>query len=309
MSNNYPEKNSERNEITDSFNLSKEELMNCFGSQIASQSSQSNCDYQNDYNSSQKGNKVSQENSQKSQKGINKDEILKNICHGIIDMFFSQKEELKGIKEEIKKLQNIMINNGGNNANGNNNANNVNNVNSNNNGNNKPVNKKNKNNVSYNFNNSKKNNSFFNLYPSNNSNNISNNINNNNNSININTNNNLQIRNINKKHRSRSKSPGILVNPKSKIPETVPEVDEELELKSNQKSNRNNYPDPFLGENSDENQIKIEDIHDDEFDEVLLKGRNDKINKKIMMNDPFKKSSELKKRKDSEKNLDEDEKK
>lgn len=309
MSNNYPEKNSERNEITDSFNLSKEELMNCFGSQIASQSSQSNCDYQNDYNSPEKGNKVSQENSQKSQKGINKDEILKNICHGIIDMFFSQKEELKGIKEEIKKLQNIMINNGGNNANGNNNANNINNVNSNNNGNNKPVNKKNKNNVSYNFNNSKKNNSFFNLYPSNNSNNISNNINNNNNSININTNNNHQIRNINKKHRSRSKSPGILVNPKSKIPETVPEVDEELELKSNQKSNRNDYPDPFLGENSDENQIKIEDIHDDEFDEVLLKGRNDKINKKIMMNDPFKKSSELKKRKDSEKNLDEDEKK
>ena len=89
MSNNYPEKNSERNEITDSFNLSKEELMNCFGSQIASQSSQSNCDYQNDYNSPEKGNKVSQENSQKSQKGINKDEILQNICHGIIDMFLN----------------------------------------------------------------------------------------------------------------------------------------------------------------------------------------------------------------------------
>ena len=287
MSNNYPEKNQERNEVTDSFNLSKEELMNCFGSQIASQSSKSDHDYQNDYNIPENDNKISQEHSQNSQKGINKDDILKNICHGIIDMFFSQKEELKGIKEEIKKLQNIMINNGGNNANVNNNING-----NNNNGNNMPGNKRFKNNINYNFNNSKKN-----LF--NNSHNINNN----------NINNNYQLRNINKKHRPRSKSPILLANPKSTIPETVPEVDEEHELKSNEKSN-NNFIDPFLGENPEENaEIKFEDINDDEFDEILRKGRNDNIKNKLLMNDPFKKSSELKKRPNSEKNVKEEDKK
>ena len=287
MSNNYPEKNQERNEVTDSFNLSKEELMNCFGSQIASQSSKSDHDYQNDYNIPENDNKISQEHSQNSQKGINKDDILKNICHGIIDMFFSQKEELKGIKEEIKKLQNIMINNGGNNANVNNNING-----NNNNGNNMPGNKRFKNNINYNFNNSKKN-------PFNNSHNINNN----------NINNNYQLRNINKKHRPRSKSPILLANPKSTIPETVPEVDEEHELKSNEKSN-NNFIDPFLGENPEENaEIKFEDINDDEFDEILRKGRNDNIKNKLLMNDPFKKSSELKKRPNSEKNVKEEDKK
>ena len=45
MSNNYRE----RNEATDSFTISNEEIMNCFGSQIASQSSKSNYDYQNEY--------------------------------------------------------------------------------------------------------------------------------------------------------------------------------------------------------------------------------------------------------------------
>ena len=281
MSNNYPEKNQERNEAADSFNLSKEELMNCFGSQIASQSSKSDCDYQNEYNIPENDKKISQDNSQKSQKGINKDDILKNICHGIIDMFFSQKEELKGIKEEIKKLQNIMINNGGNNPN----VNNISNNNINNND-NKTGNKriKNNNNINYNFNNSKKN-QFISSYNSNNN----------------NINSNYQIRNINKKHRPKSKSPVF----KSKIPETVPEVDEELELKSNKKLNNNNF-DPFFGENPEENaQINFKDIKDDEFDKVLRKGRNDNIKNKMMMNDPFKKSSELKKRQNSKKNLDE----
>ena len=288
MSNNYPEKNQERNEATDSFNLSKEELMNCFGSQIASQSSKSDCDYKNEYNIPENDIKISQDNSQKSQKGINKDDILKNICHGIIDMFFSQKEELKGIKEEIKKLQNIMINNGGNNSNMNNhnignNSNNNDNI-------NKPGNKRIKNNINYNFNNSKKN-QFISSHNVN-----SNNFNNNN----------YQIRNINKKYRPKSKSPVLLANPKSKIPETVPEVDEELELRSNQKSNNNNF-DPFFGENPEENaKINLADIKDDEFDKVLKKGGNNDIKNRMMMNDPFKKSSELKKKPNSKRNCDKD---
>ena len=49
MSSNHYEK---MNESIDGFNLSKEELMNCFGSQISSQSSKSNYDYQNDCNTS-----------------------------------------------------------------------------------------------------------------------------------------------------------------------------------------------------------------------------------------------------------------
>ena len=40
MSGNHPEKNNDNS--IDGFNLSKEELMNCFGSQICSQSSDSN---------------------------------------------------------------------------------------------------------------------------------------------------------------------------------------------------------------------------------------------------------------------------
>ena len=128
MSSNHHEKN---NESIDGFNLSKEELMNCFGSQISSQSSKSNYDYQNDYNLSdiqlknmgqnqnqnqiQAQNKNISDNSKSSKNCFNKDEILKTFCHGFIDMFFSQKEELRGIKDEIRKLQNMMINNNNNN--------------------------------------------------------------------------------------------------------------------------------------------------------------------------------------------------
>ena len=124
MSNNYHDKIPERNEAQDSFNLSKEELMNCFGSQIASQSSKSNYDYQNEYNSPENvdANKNSPNQSpEKNNEMLNKDDLLRNLCHGFIDMFFSQKEELKGIKDEIKKLQNIMMNNSVNNVNENNN--------------------------------------------------------------------------------------------------------------------------------------------------------------------------------------------
>ena len=132
MSGNHQDKN---NESIDGFNLSKEELMNCFGSQICSQSSGSNYENQEDYNPSDiqrknidqkqflpspQQNKELNENANYSKKVtnyVNKDDLLRNICHGFVDMFFSQKEELKGIKDEIKKLQNLMINNNCNNIN------------------------------------------------------------------------------------------------------------------------------------------------------------------------------------------------
>ena len=123
MSSNFRDINNENN---DGFNLSKEELMNCFGSQICSQSSNSNYDYQEEYISSKqrKNNCQNQSNPQIKEDNlynskffenyVNKDDLLRNICHGFVDLFFSQKEELKGIKEEIKKLENIMINNNNN---------------------------------------------------------------------------------------------------------------------------------------------------------------------------------------------------
>ena len=314
MSNNYHDKIPERNEAQDSFNLSKEELMNCFGSQIASQSSKSNYDYQNEYNSPENvdANKNSPNQSpEKNNEMLNKDDLLRNLCHGFIDMFFSQKEELKGIKDEIKKLQNIMMNNSVNNGNGNNNQIINNNVNRRQ-GNKKPkinnpksliFNQNSNNNNSdifnYTFKNSKKNNY---INPSNN------------NAIfdDQNNQNKKQYMPILANSRlSRSKSPNLITNPKSVIPETVPEVDEEYEFtaarkqkiyneKETQKNKeilKNNFEDPFLGENSEEkNQIRFEDINDDEFDEILKKGKN---KNKMLMNDPFKKSSELKKRPDS----------
>ena len=323
MSNNYREKNQERNEAMDSFNISKEELMNCFGSQIASQSSKSNYDYNNQNNEI---NNQSPENSPKinldiSKNGLNKDDVLRNICHGFIDMFFSQKEELKGIKEEIKKLQNIMINN--NNSNNMNNANNG-NLNYINNNNRLPGNKINKNN------NQKSGNYNINLY---NNNNFENNDNYNYNQRNskrnpfINSNNNLNIfenqNNSNKRyipilsnpHKSRSKSPNIISNPKSVVPETVPEAEEEYESTATRKQKRddsqkkqenkeiikNNFEDPFFSGNSKENpEINLADIKDDEFDDVLRGVKNNKMKNKMLMNDPFKKSSELKKRQNLE---------
>ena len=124
MSNNHLDKT---NENIDGFNLSKEELMNCFGSQICSQSSNSNYEYQDDNirsdiqkksSSNQiQAQSLNKELNENSNNYINKDDIIKNICHTFIDVFFSQKEELKGIKDEIKKLQNLMINNNNNNNN------------------------------------------------------------------------------------------------------------------------------------------------------------------------------------------------
>ena len=39
-----------------------------------------------------------------------KNDVLKNLCHGFIDCFFSQKDELENIKNEIQKLQWMLIN-------------------------------------------------------------------------------------------------------------------------------------------------------------------------------------------------------
>ena len=38
-----------------------------------------------------------------------KNDVLKNLCHGFIDCFFSQKDELENIKNEIQKLQWMLI--------------------------------------------------------------------------------------------------------------------------------------------------------------------------------------------------------
>ena len=300
MSNNYRE----RNEAADGFNLSKEEFMNCFGSQIASQSSKSNYDYQNECKENNENSPPSNPPLQNLE-GLNKDDFLKNICHGFIDMFFSQKEELKGIKDEIKKLQNIIINNGITNGN-------INNLN-NNNVNKKSFNKKIKNNnqkssifnlnnndnFNYNINNSK-NNPF--LDSSNNSSNIFE-------QNNQNKRPNMSLLSVPRKSHSKSH---LLKNPKSTVPEIVQEVDEEYELTTTRKQKnseereninnqdfpKNNFDDPFLGENPEENQINFDNIVDDEFDELIKRGKNRKNNNKMLLNDPFKKSSELKKRPD-----------
>ena len=39
-----------------------------------------------------------------------KNDVMKNLCHGFIDCFFSQKDELENIKSEIQKLQWMFIN-------------------------------------------------------------------------------------------------------------------------------------------------------------------------------------------------------
>ena len=313
MSGNHPEKN---NDSIDGFNLSKEELMNCFGSQICSQSSDSNYDYQEDYIPSDIQRKnmgqnqppqlkrellENNNNSKKLGNYINKDDLLRNICHGFVDMFFSQKEELKGIKEEIKKLQNLMINNNNNNK--------------------KSIIKMDK------YNNNINNNEGFNYSFKNSKKNIF--LNNNNllveeqsNQINLPK---KENRKENKKDQKkpiipflgnsklyRAKSPNNRANQKSSIPETVLEVEEEYELTSTNKQNKikekekekqikkeniNNkeYEDPFYQEN---NNFKFEDINDNEFDEFLKRGKNkdEKKHLPFLGIDPFIKSSDLKNR-------------
>ena len=214
MSNNYYNYNqlSERNETSEIFDLSKEDLKNCFGSQISFDSSQSNNNNQNVYNPLNITSSSSQSSSQSTKNKIDKDELIKNICHGFIDMYFDQREELIEIQNEIKKTQNMILNrvNSGNNnhLNTNNNTNNINNIN-------------NDSNITF----QKIIKNCFQYF------NYKTNIECQNNQINkeINCLNNLN------NTKPRSKSPNPSISNKLTIPETVQEVEEEYELSTNKK--------------------------------------------------------------------------
>jgi len=321
------------NENADGFNLSKEELMNCFGSQICSQSNDSNYDYEDGYAPNEIQRKNIAQNlqnkdlmdvgntSKKFGNYVNKDDILRNICHGFVDMFFSQKEELRGIKEEIRKLQNIMLNNS-----------NV--VNNNRKGNTKIDKFNNQKSFAFNQNNNYNNNEMFNYNLKNSKkNNILNNTNysfidEDSSQINLqkkeNKRDQKKIPLLGNSKIIRAKSPNIRGNPKTKLPEIVLEVDEEYEITSTNKQNKikdmekgqqkeNIYQkgleDPFQANNSQNENFKFEDIKDDEFDEILKRGKNknDKISDPFLFDDPFQKSSELKiKPNKSENNLNND---
>jgi hypothetical protein len=84
----------------------------------------------------------------------------------------------------------------------------------------------------------------------------------------------------------RGKSPNIRINPKSSMPETVLEVEEEYEntAKDIQKREKKNpikqVLDPFMDEYGEENiSFKFEDIKDDEFDAIFIKNKNGIKNK------------------------------
>ena len=300
------------NENMDGFNLSKEDLMNCFGSQICSQSSSSNYDYQEECIPSDKKknncpNQVALQNKEENSNNpkifenfVNKDDFLRNICHGFVDMFFSQKEELKGIKEEIKNLQNLIISN-------NNNKKSL----------TKAIKINNQKYSAFNQNNYTNNNELFNKNSKKNNLKINNNQiceskNKQLNQLKIqikeekNDQKNKHLSNLGNTKLFNTKSPNINDNQKSSVPETVLEVDEEYELTSTNKPNKirekekekNDFEDPFMPDNCEENNnFKWEDIHDEEFDQMLIIGKNKKDNKgSVLGSDPFIKSSELKKR-------------
>ena len=320
MSNNDYNKYKENDENGDSFNISKEEIMNFFGSQIAQQSSKlkyqpesidSNVivssrpevSYQNNKIIPLEENKIASQsrynNYDNSNNALNKNDIIKNICHEFIDMFFGQKRQLDEIQNEIRQLKDIMITDrlSNENFNGYNNRSKRDNLN-------------NQYNRIYNQNNSYNYNDNFN-YSLNNRNNIFNNYNNerNINELNYQNKNQKNFKNINNSSKPRSKSANSLSN-KKKVPETVPEEDEEYELSTTRKRKkseehenkinrkmRNEFQDPFMSENPEENTgFNLDNIVDDEFDAILKKGKN---KNKMISNDPFKKSSELKRRQNS----------
>ena len=102
----------------------------------------------------------------------------------------------------------------------------------------------------------------------------------------------------------RGKSPNIHINPKSSMPETVLEVEEEYEntakdiRKREKQKPIKQISDPFMNEYEEENiSINYKDVNDDDFD-TFLNNMKDKKNKALLSNDPFKKSSELKSRPD-----------
>ena len=237
------------NETNDEFNLSNEDIINCFGSQIRSQSSDSKYNYKDGYITNDIKKKKITEHCKKKNLGKNpkkyyfkKDDILRNICHGFIDTFFSQKEELREIKYEIKKLQNLLVNN--------------NNVNHN------DIESNSKTDLTFNQNNSFNNNEIYNY--------ILKNSKKNNTNLNINYSIkeehknfiNLQKRD-NKKGPKGEKTPNIRGNPRAIDPETI---DEEIN------ENENAFQNDIFEENEDFN---FEDIKDDKFDEIL-KGRKSK---------------------------------
>ena len=322
MSCNYHDKTKENNET---FNLSKEEMFNCFGSQLYSQSSNSNNDYQieNVVNFQKVYNVQSQaqtqpENKQNSNSSMingndSKIDLIINLILSLKNDNKELKDEIRALKEKIQKLENlenlvnILINMVMNN-NGNNNK--------------KSLSQENKkidyNSLLFNLNNNIKLNK--NENNNNNLNNSKQNIfaNNDNNSIFEEKNNQLspKKKEIKKEQKKsdfhiketakivRGKSSIIHINPKSSMPETVLEVEEEYEntakdIRKREKQNPiKQFSDPLMDENEEENiSFKFEDIKDDEFDAVL-KNKNGIKNKALLQNDLFKKSSELKSRPD-----------
>ena len=299
MSNNdYNNRNFKKIENTeDTFNLSQEEIMNCFGSQIAPQTKSNNdkskdkkpfCDY---YRAQIKP----PTKSGISKKELDKDNLIRNICHEFIDTIFSQKKELKGIKKEIVKLQDIIIRNMANseNVNDNNSLNNIGKIRNQQYMNDYQNNNLNNDDSNYSF---KKTKDFFGDY------NYKSNLD----DINKQNKRSYNMPNTKIFNKSRSKSS----NTKPIIQEIVPEEDEENhdkkkknyeknEAHNNKENIKVNERDPFMSEDPEENKINFDEIKDDEFDEILKMGKNRNNKNKILENDPFQKSSELKRRPNS----------
>ena len=311
MSGINPDKIKENN---DTFNISTEEMMNCFGSQIYSQLSNSNNDYQNEnvINFQKSNNLQSQvqtqtENIESSINSVINSNDFMNKFNFMINLIYGFKKEMEErfskMGEIFSQLEKRIINIENNckqffsqiiklndyislvrNLNNNNNKNE---------------------NFNYNMNNSTPN-----IIVSNNNSSIFENDFNHNKKLSPQkkeSKNGPKKKNFQTLETSkiiRGKSPIIRINPKSAMPETVLEVEEEYEntakdIKKRKKKNPiNQFSDSFMDENEEKNtSFKFEDIEDKEFDAVL-KNKKGKMNKPLLSNDPFKKSSELKSRPD-----------
>jgi hypothetical protein len=110
MSCNYHEKTKETN---DSFNLSKEEMFNCFGSQLYSQSSNSNNDYQIENvvsfqkaNNAQNQAQIHPENKQNLNSSmINGNDSKIDLIINLISKLINDINEIKEIKDEIRAIK------------------------------------------------------------------------------------------------------------------------------------------------------------------------------------------------------------
>lgn len=296
MSGNYHDKIKENNDLT---NFSSEDLYHYFGSQLFSQTSNSNNDAQN-------GNNVNFQKSNNVQSQVQTQTEIKELLNTILSLLINNNNQNKYIIKEINELKkiiailyNIIVNNNGNNNKKSLSQNIKRNENIsldydlNKNINNNDINE----NLDFNLNNNQKN-----IF-----------MNNINNSIieNYNNSQSIQQNKVSKKESQfpiletskivRGKSPINHINPKSSMPETVLEVEEEYEntakdIKKREKKNPiKQFSYPFMDENEEGNiSFKFEDIKDDEFD-ACLKNKG-KMNKPLFLNSPFKKSSELKSR-------------